>query len=230
MPRKKENKPEAYYDTFPTMLRKIMVEQGKTQQDVAEAIEKTRQAVGYYCDGSSSPDWKTLVRLAQHFGVSTDYLLGLSNVSSTKPEIKDVCKYTGLSERAVEKLSQDMFHREESSHLAPIMDYLISKSGLSFLAIHLWKRLVSDAVMQESLKEGERFKDMISDNSNFEKWRFISACEELYDYAKNDLSTVINIDARQELHSRLVRYIESATSTIQFAQAFVEECKREENK
>ena len=84
MPRKKMTHNEDYYSAFPTRLRAIMEEKNLTQQDIATAIGKTRQAVGYYADGSSSPDWKTIVKLSEFLSVSTDFLLGRSNVRSVE--------------------------------------------------------------------------------------------------------------------------------------------------
>lgn len=105
MPRKKSTNTEAYNKDFPRRLREIMREKGETQQTVGDAIGKTRQAVGYYADGSSSPDWETIVKIAKHFGVSTDYLLGLTDQQTLNAEIRAICDYTGLSEEAVDTLS-----------------------------------------------------------------------------------------------------------------------------
>ena len=122
MPRKKELKTEEYYAVFPSRIRKIMEDQGKTQQAVAEFIGKTRQAVGYYCDGSSSPDWKTIVNMARCFEVSTDYLLGLTDNPTTDPKIREICEYTGLSEKAVEVLNS-----YENSSLVRVINELIEQ-------------------------------------------------------------------------------------------------------
>lgn len=40
--------------------------------------------------------------LADYYGVSTDWLLGLSNVKSPKGKIRQACEYTGLSQKNVE--------------------------------------------------------------------------------------------------------------------------------
>lgn len=106
MPRKREQKAEDFTGAFPSRLREIMRVQNKTQQDVATAIGKTRQAIGYYADGSSSPDWKTIIKLALYFEVSTDWLLGITNVKSSDEDIKRVCDYTGLSEGAIEQITE----------------------------------------------------------------------------------------------------------------------------
>ena len=43
----------------------------------------------------------TVKKLAQYYGVSSDYLLGLTDTPSVKEDIQVVCKTTGLSEDAI---------------------------------------------------------------------------------------------------------------------------------
>lgn len=101
MPRKRETLPENYNADFPKRLRELLAENGKSQKELADAMGKTRQAIGYYADGSSSPDWEALKFIANYFEVSADYLLGLSDVKSSEADMQMVCNYTGLSEGAV---------------------------------------------------------------------------------------------------------------------------------
>lgn len=101
MPRKREIKSNNYYDDFPERLREIMSEHNTTQKELSDYIGKSRQAVGYYADGSASPDWKTLAAIARYFGVSVDWLLGVTDVRSADIDIQQICKYVGLSEQAV---------------------------------------------------------------------------------------------------------------------------------
>lgn len=130
MPRKKEQKPEDYGSPFPSRLREIMCEQGKTQREVADAVGKTRQAVGYYADGSSSPDWKTLVKLAQYFGVSTDWLLGLSEETVPNADVRSVCEFTGLSAWTVEFL-HSLYDSKTHSFFKRLFDDLAGASGVT---------------------------------------------------------------------------------------------------
>ena len=102
MPRKRGIKSSNYYDDFPERLREIMADHGTTQQELSEYIGKSRQAVGYYADGSESPDWKTVAAIAQYFDVSADWLLGMSDVKNVDIDIQQICKHTGLSESAVD--------------------------------------------------------------------------------------------------------------------------------
>ena len=56
------------------------------------------------------PDIIKLMDIAQYFGVSTDYLLGLSDTKSPNASAKAAVEYTGLSEEAVERLHIGLDH------------------------------------------------------------------------------------------------------------------------
>lgn len=105
MPRKQTPHTEAYNEVFPTVLRSLMERRNVTQYRLANIVGKTRQTVSYYCDGSSSPDWKTIVKIADFFGVSTDYLLGKTDVQIPSAEFQAVVSYTGLSADNVASLN-----------------------------------------------------------------------------------------------------------------------------
>mgnify|MGYP005780610661 CR=1 FL=1 len=109
---------------FTERFRELQGERSNTE--FAEFLEISRQTVGFYCNGDRIPDALTLKQIAEKCEVSVDWLLGLSNAKSTKPEIRKVCKYTGLSEVAVLTLNQwdnpfgagailDMFIRSDLS-------------------------------------------------------------------------------------------------------------------
>lgn len=53
-----------------------------TQQEVAEYLNLTRQSYNYYELGKRSPDMETLVKLADLYNVSIDYLLGRSTLEN----------------------------------------------------------------------------------------------------------------------------------------------------
>lgn len=109
MARKKESSLETSEKVFPTRLRELMEERRINQQQLADSIGVRRQTISNYTNGQSSPDWETLVKIAQLFHVSSDYLLGLSNAATDDRNERFVCEYTGLSSDAVEKLHQFAF-------------------------------------------------------------------------------------------------------------------------
>ena len=68
-----------------------------------ELFGVTRQTITNWQMRDASPDIIKLTSIARHFGVSTDYLLGLSDTKSPDISVRATAEYTGLSEEAVEK-------------------------------------------------------------------------------------------------------------------------------
>lgn len=56
-------------------LKEIRMQQGYSQQDVANYLEITRQAYSNYETGNRTPDNETLLKLGEFFDVSLDVLL-----------------------------------------------------------------------------------------------------------------------------------------------------------
>lgn len=86
---------------FASALRKLMRERGTTQEDLAKVTDKTRQTVSQYTNGISEPGYDTLVKIADFFNVSTDYLLGRTNEPSRQPCAADEL---GLSQANIDFL------------------------------------------------------------------------------------------------------------------------------
>ena len=61
--------------TLAEKIQKLRQEKGFSQEQLAERLEVSRQAVGKWEGGQSRPDMDKLITLAELFGVSTDYLL-----------------------------------------------------------------------------------------------------------------------------------------------------------
>lgn len=56
-------------------LKKLRQNENLTQEEVAKLINKSAVAYGYYESGRNEPDLKTLIKLADFYKVSIDYLL-----------------------------------------------------------------------------------------------------------------------------------------------------------
>lgn len=61
-------------------LRKLRDETGITQKQLAEAIGVSQQSINKYENHSIEPDIDTMVRIADYFDTSVDYLIGNSLV------------------------------------------------------------------------------------------------------------------------------------------------------
>lgn len=104
MSRKIKERSADYFKAFPRRLENLMKQNNITQQTLADELGVSRQSVSYYCNGQSSPDWETIVKIAGYFKVSSDYLLGLSEVDTPKTDIRATADLTGLSQNSVELL------------------------------------------------------------------------------------------------------------------------------
>ena len=152
MPRKKSITTDSYDRIFPKRLRSLMETKNVTQQELGEYLQKTRQAIGYYADGSSSPDWKTLVKIAQYFKVTTDYLLGLTDTPALNADIRQVADYTGLWGTAI-----SMLHIEKEAELNEGL-----AEFLSYLATHEKTETLVQAIKNRNSFIGSSQKCLIN--------------------------------------------------------------------
>lgn len=82
-------------------IRELRTAAGHTQDDLAALLDKHRQVISYYENGTRTPNLNELITIAKEYNTTTDYLLGLSNVATTDTDIKAICDYTGLSKESI---------------------------------------------------------------------------------------------------------------------------------
>lgn len=105
MARKEKKTFETESKPFPSRLRQLMQERGYTQQQLANELSgMQRSTIAGYVTGQSSPDFERLVQIADFFNVSTDYLLGRTEIQSANIEKRAISDYTGLPEEVVSRL------------------------------------------------------------------------------------------------------------------------------
>lgn len=91
-------------EIFPRRLRELMEETDTTQEKLGEVLGVRRQTISLYVSGQSKPDWSQIAKIARHFGVMSDYLLGISD--NKVPENQDIGKKFGLNDKAIEGLEK----------------------------------------------------------------------------------------------------------------------------
>lgn len=82
-------------------------------------------------DSSRSVGYEKVIALAEHYGVSADYLLGLSDVPSISVSKQQAAKTTGLSERAIDRVKYLMQHK--GSKEAKAFNTLLGRGELTSL-------------------------------------------------------------------------------------------------
>ena len=78
-------------ESMGTIIRRLRKERGLTQEDLAELLGVTFQAVSKWENETGLPDISQVVPLANVFGVTTDILFGTDS-SETKDDIEDFIK------------------------------------------------------------------------------------------------------------------------------------------
>jgi len=91
-------------------LRSLREERKINQQKIAMDLQISQASISKYEIGTAEPDISTILRLAEYFRVSTDYLLGKSETKIpmaksdlTDAEIDHLISYQALSKSQKEK-------------------------------------------------------------------------------------------------------------------------------
>lgn len=71
-----------------TMIKVLRTEKGMNQEQLAEKLQVTRQAVSNWETGKTQPDIETLTRMAEAFGVSVEKLIYGKDYNKESGEIK----------------------------------------------------------------------------------------------------------------------------------------------
>lgn len=134
-----------YMDNVSKRIVSLREEKGETQQELANAIGITRQSLSRYEIAARTVSVEVLGALAQHFNVSADYLLGLSDVRSTEQDIQTACEVTGLSEKAVKMLKDSAGYKDAfyKNNILPILNAMLETKDFYRIADRINAVIVS---------------------------------------------------------------------------------------
>ena len=93
-------------EVFGKRLKELRKANGYTIEQFADMVGISKSTLGYYENGKRMPDIEILARIADTLNVNADYLIGRTNTTALKGKMKTVCEFTGLSDCAVEYLSE----------------------------------------------------------------------------------------------------------------------------
>lgn len=88
---------------------------GKKLAEIANEIGISSGALSEWCADTKTPTIDMAVRVAKYFGKPTDWLLGLSEHSTLKEDVKAAAIYTGLSDQSIEALHYLSAHGDNLS-------------------------------------------------------------------------------------------------------------------
>lgn len=109
-------------DVFAKRFKQLRTDKGLSLQKIAQDLNVTAQSLSLYEKGQRTINIDLLKRIAEYFGVSSDYLIGLSDVAATNTDLKAACDYTGLSEKAVAEIVKN----RNNLFFFMFLDYILS--------------------------------------------------------------------------------------------------------
>lgn len=77
---------------FNKLLKSLRKENHLKQKDIAKKLNISTGTIGNYEAGNREPDIKTLIKIANYFDVTVDYLIGHSPPTTTHTILNDVEK------------------------------------------------------------------------------------------------------------------------------------------
>ena len=159
-------------------LKKLREQRGITQEQVKHAIGCDLKSYRAWEKDGNYPNADYLVELSHLFGVSTDYLLGISDFTNIGN--KEMAEETGLSELAIDRLRAINGARPGGEMYPQVLSVIISSSYfLSFI-----QQIRSYAAQIEKIKEELR-------NGNINDMALVDSLSYSYRAGKFGVSDVL---------------------------------------
>lgn len=164
---------------FGKRISDLRKERGLTQLDLAQKIGVTRSAISLYEIEKREPDTETLLKMADFFGVSTDYLLGYSKNRIKEEDLE--WRYPHVKNRIGSIISK---YREEfnlsSKEFAKKMGISVEleqniEAGINIPSLKLLSKMATEMNMDVDYLIGAKTSNecrVSSDNSTLLKYSF----------------------------------------------------------
>ena len=118
--------------TFGERLICLRTEKGYSQKECAEKLGIEVPTYNRWERGNNRPDYGTLIKLADFFDVSTDYLVGFSDFRSPDPNKQAASAFIGLKDDALESIFSFTRNAENFNGNHYLNQFLGSKLFSSF--------------------------------------------------------------------------------------------------
>lgn len=158
-------------------LRQLIDETELPRQAIADEMGCDVSTITKHYNGTRNLTIDFIAMYARYFNVSSDYLLGLSEVRTVSPDTAMICRVTGLDDKAVRTLSEinDPTNFETPKEVIDTLNYIIGEmdyretddgyrcngqSVLLRLAEYLTNSKAEEAQVVHVLSNGMIFEDV----------------------------------------------------------------------
>lgn len=94
------------YSVISGRIRRLIEEQGMPLREIEKETGINNATLSQWQQGKRKPRLDSVQILAEYFGVSVDWILGLSDTKKIDASVRAASEYTRLSDRAVEVLNK----------------------------------------------------------------------------------------------------------------------------
>lgn len=196
---------------FSDRLKMLRIEKKENQSDVATFLGVSVQSYSAY-EGSREPKFDLVCKLADYFGVTTDYLLGRSDVK--KAENEDIAKRLGLSEKAIDILQGKFKVDDRNSFTLTINTLIENQHLLQLISSYLYWEIDQGAglpipafnVKYKYNKCGAHYVDSVNDLDYVEPLSVLDA----FDDEKYKKVTLL------EIQEQLIKLLDKESETAHF--------------
>lgn len=136
-------------------LKELRTTEGLTQQELAKILNVSSMSISFYENEQRKPDSDFIISVSKYFGVSTDYLLGLTN--AIDKENIDISKVTGLNDFSLTILEKSS--KEKNNTAADIINTIVGMSSFKMLV-----NLINDKDIKEVQEDitDSKIKDILT--------------------------------------------------------------------
>ena len=113
-------------EIFGIRLAGLRKERNISQRRVSQDTNISLTTITKYETSVRNPSYEDLTALAKYYDTTTDYLLGLSDIKATDTNLKAVCKYTGLSEEAVQYIIENTVQNSINANVNEILSNVLN--------------------------------------------------------------------------------------------------------
>ena len=141
-------------------LKELRAKKNMSLRDLASVLNISYSSLGKYERGEQQPSYETLIKIANYFNVTTDYLVGITNAKL--PDFRKISDDLNLSDDSIAKLKKLplVIDRNNGMSLADILNEII---------IHpKFEKLLKSMLLYVSRDQNEWYKlqNYLNKNSN----------------------------------------------------------------
>lgn len=141
----------------------------ENESDLASKTGIGKASINAYIKAEQIPNIDKLIIIAKHFKVSTDYLLGFTDLPSINEDYQNVHNLTGLSEDAITILKEHLENHKDAvknekqqsvfSDIIDTINYLIENEPKYYFFRNLHSYLWLDIIHKDAIEKKKKIYD-----------------------------------------------------------------------